>query len=110
MDYSIRGDGGGDVPVSVSLGPETLDPSPYEISNVPFMGCDVFDAEAVYFCFWLQAAVVQFAEGTQRSAEPAVRLVSMCEPCRDGAYVLSKSMRKFCGGVPIEISPAHSES
>ena len=60
--------------MSVSLGPETLDPSPYEISNVPFMGCDVFDAEAVYFCFWLQAAVVQFAEGTQRSAEPAVRL------------------------------------
>ena len=60
--------------MSVSLGPETLDPSPYEISNMPSMVWDVFDAEAVYLCFPLQAALEQLAAGTQRSDEPAKRL------------------------------------
>ena len=61
--------------MSVSLGPETLEPCPYEISNVPFMVWDVFDAEAVYFCLLVQAGLEQLAAGTQRSEEPAVRFV-----------------------------------
>lgn len=64
--------------------------------KVPDLGEDVLDDETLNLCFELHVELVQFDDGTQRSAEPAangtplgiVRYPFLC-------YSLSKSMRKF---------------
>lgn len=71
-DCHALGLGTGHVPVSIIFGPETLDPSPYEVLNIPPIDWDVFDAARLYFCFPLQGALEHCSEGTQRSADPAI--------------------------------------
>ena len=75
------------------MGPETVEPSPYSISNVPLFLELVDESAASYLLFELHVELLQEDEGTQRSEEP-----------------VSKSMRKLWPGVPIEIVPAHSSS
>ncbi len=58
--------------VSVYTGPETLEPSPYEMENEPLLRESVDVVEGSYLFFPLQYELVQLTEGTQRSAEPAV--------------------------------------
>ena len=75
------------------MGPETVESSPYSISNVPLFFELVDESAASYLFLELHALLLQEDEGTQRSEEP-----------------VSKSMRKLRPGVPIEIVPAHSTS
>ena len=70
-----------------------MEPSPYSMENVPLFFEPVEDDDAVYFFLLLQVELVHDEEGIQRSEEP-----------------VSKSMRNFCAGVPMEIVPAHSRS
>ena len=57
--------------VSVKIGPEDVDPSPYSIWNVPGCVPEVDEFAELYLCFALHAGCVQFFDGTHRSAEPA---------------------------------------
>lgn len=75
------------------MGPDTVEPSPYSMEKVPLFLEPVEEEEAVYLCLLLQVELVHDELGTQRSEEP-----------------VSKSIRKDCAGVPIEIVPAHSSS
>lgn len=78
--------------------------------NVPDFFADVFD-DALYLCFELHDELVQFDDGTQRSEEPAAKYPrSDVTTILTMLFSLSKSMRKFCAGVPREIVPAHSRS
>jgi hypothetical protein len=88
--------------VSLKIGPETVEPSPYLIEKSPDCSAEVEDALALYVCFSEQ--VEQDADGTQRSEDPAERL-SQPDAWVGGENLLSKSMTKFCGGVPMEIGP-----
>ena len=63
------------------------------MENVPLFLEDVEEELALYLLLDLQVELVQEELGTQRSEEP-----------------VSKSMRNFCPGVPMEIVPAHSSS
>ena len=58
------------VTVSLKIGPEALDPSPYEILKVPLWDFLVDDLLLSYLLCPLQAAEAQSADGTQRSEEP----------------------------------------
>ena len=72
---------------------------------------DVLDDEALYLCFELHTELVQFDDGTQRSAEPAGKLHRELRLRQEyQVNLLSKSMRNFCAGVPMEMYPAHSRS
>ena len=75
------------------MGPETVEPSPYSISNVPLFFEAVDDDEAAKRFLLLQVELVQDELGTHKSEEP-----------------VSKSMRKVCAGVPMLMLPAHSVS
>ena len=81
------------LPLSVYTGPETVEPSPYSIVNVPLFLAPVDDAPAEYLCLLRHVELVHDALGTQRSDEP-----------------VSKSMRNVWPGVPIAMLPAHSSS
>lgn len=59
------------VTVSVKIGPEEVEASPYSIWKKPLSLELVFDPDALYFRFLWQASTVQLEFGTQRSAEPA---------------------------------------
>lgn len=73
------------------MGPKTVEPSAYPILKVPLFFELVDEAEEEYLCFDAQAELVQLELGIQRSDEP-----------------VSKSIKNFWAGVPIEIVPAHS--
>lgn len=78
------------------------------MENVPDFLDDVDDELGLYLLFDLHVELVQDDDGTQRSEEPAKR-----GPTHEGQKnknILSKSMRNFCAGVPMEIVPAHSSS
>ena len=63
------------------------------MENEPVLLADDEDDEAEYLLLERQVELVHEEEGIQRSEEP-----------------VSKSMRNFCAGVPMEIVPAHSSS
>lgn len=61
------------VTVSATMGPETEEPSPYMILRFPDLLLLVDEAEELYLFLLLQVLLVQFTDGTHRSADPAVR-------------------------------------
>ena len=75
------------------MGPETVEPSPYSMLNVPLCSSLVDEDDASYLSFELHVLLEQSEDGTQRSADP-----------------VSKSIKNVSPGVPIEMSPAHSSS
>ena len=80
--------------VSVYTGPETVEPSPYWMENLPLLLALLDDDAGLYLCFLLQNELVQLTEGTQRSEEPAGTHVSITVRIYHGYEdVLSKSMR-----------------
>ena len=70
-----------------------MEPSPYSIENEPLFFVLVDEDDALYCVFFLHVELVQLLDGTHRSDEP-----------------VSKSIKNFCAGVPMEILPAHSVS
>lgn len=55
----------------MNIGPDTVELSPYCISNSPFSLALVDEAVELYFVLDEHVESVHWAEGTQRSAEPA---------------------------------------
>ena len=57
--------------VSEYIEPDTVEPSPYWIENVPVSFWEVEDELALYLCLLEHAVELHSDEGTQRSEEPA---------------------------------------
>ena len=64
------------VTVSLKIGPETVESSPYSIEKVPGSLVEVEDKDALYVFLSEQPELAQDDDGTQRSEDPAEEYLS----------------------------------